>query len=88
MRTIICGLLGYSEKLCGQLFDTSENEIVKSYGTWMRAPFRGRAKLIGARWLHNGNEGDRWNVMEKNDVVQSQLSIGGLNHDTKFVPQN
>lgn len=52
----ICGLLGHSEKLCGRLFDTPENDIVKPYEAWMRVPFRRQPKLIGAKWLRTGNE--------------------------------
>lgn len=36
----ICGLLGHSEKFCSRLFDTPEEEIIKAYGAWMRAPFK------------------------------------------------
>lgn len=36
----ICGIVGHSEKFCSRLFDTPENEIVRPYGAWMRAPFR------------------------------------------------
>lgn len=37
---LICEILGHSEKYCSQLFEKPENEIVKSYGIWMRAPLR------------------------------------------------
>ncbi|XP_017217178.1 uncharacterized protein LOC108194750 [Daucus carota subsp. sativus] len=52
----ICGLLGHSEKFCNQLFEKLENEIVKPYGIWMRAPLKRQTKLIGAKWLCNGGE--------------------------------
>lgn len=51
----ICGILGHSEKFCSRLFDTPEEEIIKPYGAWMRAPIRRQTKLIGAQWLHDGN---------------------------------
>lgn len=50
----ICGILGHSEKFCSLLFDTPETEIIKSYGAWMRAPFRKQTRLIGSKWLRNG----------------------------------
>lgn len=55
----ICGLLGHSDKFCSRLFDTSEGEIVRPYGPWMRAPFRRQTSLIGAKWLREGGDADR-----------------------------
>lgn len=52
----ICGVLGHSEKFCGKLFESSEGEIVKPYGEWLRAPLRRQVKPIGAKWLRNGFE--------------------------------
>lgn len=51
----ICGIVGHSEKFCGQLFEKTENKIVKPYGAWMRAPFKKQVKPIGAKWLRNGD---------------------------------
>lgn len=51
-----CGLLGSSDKFCSKLFDTPESEIVKPYGSWIRAPLRRQTKLIGARWLCDMND--------------------------------
>lgn len=50
----ICGLIGHSDRFCSRLFDTPEGEIIKPYGSWMRAPLRKATKLIGARWLRDG----------------------------------
>lgn len=56
----ICGLMGHSEKLCGRLFDTSESDITKPYGVWMRAPFIKQTKLIEEKWLrHEVHDDDR-----------------------------
>lgn len=52
----ICGLLGHSDKFCSQLFDKPENEIVRPYGAWMRAPLRRQTKMIGAKWLRTGED--------------------------------
>lgn len=51
----ICGLLGHSEKYCSILFEKPEDEIIKPYGVWMRAPLRRPTKLIGAKWLREGS---------------------------------
>lgn len=64
----ICGLVGHSEKFCNKLFDTPEEEIARPYGAWMRAPFRKQNKLVGSRWLRDGDreeDGDRNTVNEK-----------------------
>lgn len=51
----ICGIIGHSDKYCGQLFEKPEQEIVKPYGTWMRALFKKQVKPVGAKWLRNGD---------------------------------
>lgn len=52
----ICGILGHGEKFCSQLFEKLEEEITRPYGAFMRAPLRRQNKLIGAKWLRNGDE--------------------------------
>lgn len=47
----ICGIVGHFEKFCSKLFEMPENDIVKPYSPWMRAPFRNKVKPIGAKWL-------------------------------------
>lgn len=34
------GMMGHSEKNCSRLYEMTENDITKPYGTWMRAPLR------------------------------------------------
>ncbi|KAL8127342.1 hypothetical protein AgCh_014310 [Apium graveolens] len=43
----ICGIIGHSEKFCGQLFEKPEAEISKPYGAWMSAPFKKQAQSHG-----------------------------------------
>lgn len=63
MFCFICGIIGHSKKICERLFEISEQEIVKPYGPWMRAPFRRQIKLVGAKWLRNGvNENQQFPV--------------------------
>lgn len=66
----ICGLLGHSDKFCSQLFEKPENEIVRPYGIWMRAPLRRQTKLIGAKWLRTG--GDDFTTAEMGTWGSSQ----------------
>lgn len=51
----ICGLIGHSEKFCNSLFDKPEDEIVKPYGSWMRAPLCRQTNLVCSRWLREGS---------------------------------
>lgn len=76
----ICGLLGHSDKFCSKLFDNPDSEIVKPYGSWMRAPLRRPTKLIGARWLRDGNDDGDWNTATDKSW--------GLNEREKFAPPN
>lgn len=63
--SLICGLLGHSERFYGQLFDTPKHEIIKPYGPWMRAPHEGQIKLIKAKWLRTGKEDDHLNLVQR-----------------------
>lgn len=63
----ICGLLGHSKKFCSRLFDTPENEIVKPYGSWMRASFKRQVKPIGATWPRSGGDETQWTSVEKEE---------------------
>lgn len=47
--------MGHSEKFCSLIFEKSESEIVKPYGIWMKALLRRQTKLIGSKWLRNGD---------------------------------
>lgn len=75
---LICGILGHSDKLCNRLFTMPEQDIVKPYGEFMRAPFRRSVKPIGAKWLRPGldsgqrkaNTGDHQSQHRGNDSNQ------------------
>ncbi|XP_074324082.1 uncharacterized protein LOC141661000 [Apium graveolens] len=47
----ICRIVGHSEKYCSKLFELEAEEIIKPYGPWIHAPFRGQVEPIGAKWL-------------------------------------
>lgn len=81
----ICGFMGHSDKFCSRLFDTPENEIVRPYGIWMRAPFRSQVKPIGAKWLRSGNDSNQWSSGEGEGRMSS--GVGGSNQDPKFAQQ-
>lgn len=86
----ICGLLGHSDKFCSQLFDKPENEIVRPYGSWMRAPLRKQTKLIGAKWLRTGGDeftsemGTGENSQQQNPKVTGE----GVDLGTKITDMN
>ncbi|KAF4366103.1 hypothetical protein G4B88_025774 [Cannabis sativa] len=52
----ICGVIGHSERLCSKLFEMPIEEIVKPYGSFMRAQPRRRYNLVGSQWLRDGEE--------------------------------
>ncbi|KAM6600853.1 hypothetical protein CsatA_020462 [Cannabis sativa] len=54
----ICGLIGHSENFCPKLFDTPEDEIVKPYGSFMRAQPRRKNYLLSSQYLRTGTEAD------------------------------
>lgn len=56
----ICGKLGHTESFCDILFDSSEGEIKREWGPFLKA-FDKRTQLMkGDRWLREeGNSGDR-----------------------------
>lgn len=82
----ICGIIGHSERFCNQLFEKSETEITKPYGSWMRAPLRKQVKPIGAKWLRNGEVGDSSETMfnAQNKMNEDE----DVNQDPKITPEN
>lgn len=83
----ICGVIGHSDKFCARLFDTPENEIVKPYGSWMRAPLRRQTKLIGEKWLRNGVEEIGRNSSTVSSASRSTVQINSYNYGEKSVPE-
>lgn len=82
----ICGIIGHSERFCSQLFEKQEHEIVKPYGSWMRAPLKRQVKPIGAKWLRNGNEDSSSSSVHGDR--HKQLGEEDANHDPKSTPEN
>lgn len=80
----ICGFLGHSEKFCSKLFDTPEQDIIKPYGAWLRAPFKRQVKPIGAKWLRNGGEESQWNTGGGEE--EHVTGAGRSNQDPLFSP--
>lgn len=74
----ICGLMGHADKFCSRIFDTPESELTRPYGAWMRAPFRRQMKMIGSKWLRNGED----DVAGTDSVGSSSVS------GEKFTPTN
>ncbi|KAK1383072.1 hypothetical protein POM88_020807 [Heracleum sosnowskyi] len=56
------------------LWRPAEAEIVRPYGSWMRAPFRRSVRPIGAKWLQNGVDitGRNMDIAGRNMDVQTQ----------------
>ncbi|KAF4383931.1 hypothetical protein G4B88_016364 [Cannabis sativa] len=80
----ICGIIGHSENFCHKLFDTPEEELVKPYGNFMRAPPRRKNYLLGAQYLRMGTEADeqfdyeRPSVRQPEDMPQMQSHHSNL----------
>ncbi|KAK1405025.1 hypothetical protein POM88_004630 [Heracleum sosnowskyi] len=72
--------MGHSEKFCGKLFEVSEKEIVKPYGSWMRASFKKQTNLIGSWWLRDGSDDSEWNTVAS--------SVDGERKSENFTPEN
>uniref|UniRef100_A0A803NXI9 Zinc knuckle CX2CX4HX4C domain-containing protein n=1 Tax=Cannabis sativa TaxID=3483 RepID=A0A803NXI9_CANSA len=68
----ICGIIGHSENFCHKLFDTPEEELVKPYGNFMRAPPRRKNSLLGAQYLRVGTEADEQFGHEQPPVQQPE----------------
>ncbi|KAL8148452.1 hypothetical protein AgCh_005717 [Apium graveolens] len=73
-------VVGHSENFCNSLFNTHEEEIVRPYGAWLRAPFRKQNKLVGSRWLREGDKED------DGDRNTASAKSGETNHTVKQIP--
>ena len=49
----ICGLLGHTERNCPSLYDCTEGNVDRPYGSWMKAPPRRGMMNSGERWLRS-----------------------------------
>lgn len=47
----VCGIVGHTERECSVVYANPDKEIERAYGTWLRAPGRGRRQNACARWL-------------------------------------
>lgn len=72
----ICGMIGYAEKFCENLFDTPAEMIERPYGSWMRAEPRRRMHTIGAKWLKSGGV-SRVTGKEMDDDRNGSSSVAG-----------
>ena len=54
----ICGLLSYTERFCRTKLETTDGEIVKEWGHWLRAPPRRVAGGSKSKWLREEGAGD------------------------------
>lgn len=81
-----CGIFGHSEKFCGKLFEVPEGDIVKLYGPWMLALFRGQVNPTGAKWLRTeaGNAGFRSETGKQGENSGND----GSKHDPVITPTN
>lgn len=75
----VCGLLGHSERDCSVVYADPDKEIVRAYGTWLRAPVRGiNPQNSGAKWLRNSIEGGTgWSVSGDRRGTESTAYGGG-----------
>ncbi|KAF4364568.1 hypothetical protein G4B88_012150 [Cannabis sativa] len=73
-----------NENFCHKLFNTPEEELVKPYGNFMRAPPRRKNYLLGAQYLRMGTEADeqfdyeRSSVRQPEDMPQTQSHHSNL----------
>lgn len=82
----ICGVMGHTERFCSQLFEKPEQDIVKPYGAWLRAPFRRHVKPIGSKWLHNGDSSNSSNSQVQSHDNPDEDDADSL--DPKITPAN
>ncbi|XP_075511118.1 uncharacterized protein LOC142546988 [Primulina tabacum] len=62
-----CGILGHSDKFCDLLFEATNSNPTKEWGTWLRATPRRSAATGGERWLRDEDgDGNSKNTTEGN----------------------
>lgn len=54
----ICGLVTHTERFCRNKVETKGKEIVREWGTWLRAPPRRVAGMEKSRWLREERDED------------------------------
>ena len=64
----ICGCLGHTDRKCSKLYEYPEGNVLKPYGSWMRASHR---KLP----VHGG---DRWFRLAQTVVLRDREGVNGI----------
>ncbi|KAK1356412.1 hypothetical protein POM88_049668 [Heracleum sosnowskyi] len=64
--------------------EDEEDEIIRPYGPWMRAPLRRQTKMIGAKWLRDGGGNSRnlqteepWSSNKKTNITPQNQEMDG-----------
>uniref|UniRef100_A0A803PVV4 Uncharacterized protein n=1 Tax=Cannabis sativa TaxID=3483 RepID=A0A803PVV4_CANSA len=71
-------------RFCSKLFELSPKDIVKTYGSFMRAQLERKYHLIGVHWLRNGTKDDNVFFVEQlsdsmgPQVIVSQIDEGRM----------
>ena len=64
----LCGCLGHTDRKCNKLYECPEGNVLKPYGSWMRASHR---KLP----VHGG---DRWFRLAQTVVLRDEEGVNDI----------
>lgn len=79
-------MLGHSDQDCGIVYDNSEKEIARAYGTWLREPSKNKKNQnLGAKWLRNGVDSSTLGVTEGGKFAHSTTAHGEDNMWANFM---
>lgn len=77
----ICGLVTHTEHFCRNKIETKDKEVVREWGSWLRAPPRRVMGLEKSRWLREERDED-WSKNFERDNYYQDFSNG--QEDGKF----
>lgn len=52
----LCGLLTHTERFCKRKFKGESEQVIREWGTWLRAPARRGGGQERNKWLREGRE--------------------------------
>lgn len=75
----VCGLFGHQERDCAIVYANPDKEVIRAYGTWLRAPGKNAKSInVGAKWLRSEGDGSKkWGADTAKESDETTVQGGG-----------
>ncbi|KAL8096581.1 hypothetical protein AgCh_037515 [Apium graveolens] len=82
----LCGLITHTERFCKKKFESGSEQVIREWGSWLRAPARRGGNQERSKWLRDDRE-DRWGEKFGGESNQG-IQIPGYQQNTVVQREN